>query len=57
VQLSSYYAGHRAILELLAAYKEKQGDDFSWKTFNERLVTAGSPPFFALRMRMLGDEQ
>jgi len=56
VQLASYYAGYRAILELLEAYKEKQGDDFSWKAFNERLVTAGSPPFFALKMRMLGDE-
>jgi uncharacterized protein (DUF885 family) len=56
VQLASYYAGHRAILELLEAYKEKQGDDFSWKEFNERLVTAGSPPFFALKMRMLGEE-
>ena len=31
-------------------------DDFSWKAFNERLVTAGSPPFFALRVRMLGEE-
>jgi uncharacterized protein (DUF885 family) len=56
VQLASYYAGHRAILELLEDYKEKQGDNFNWKTFNERLVTAGSPPFFALRMRMLGDD-
>ena len=56
VQLASYYAGHRAILELLEAYKEKQGDDFSWKEFNERLVAAGSPPFFALKMRMLGEE-
>ena len=56
VQLSSYYAGYRATLELLEAYKEMQGDDFSWKAFNERLVTAGSPPFFALKIRMLGDD-
>ena len=57
VQLASYYAGHRAILELLEAYQKKQGDDFSWKAFNERLVTAGSPPFFALKVRMLGDDE
>ncbi|MGI9264871.1 MAG: DUF885 family protein, partial [Gammaproteobacteria bacterium] len=57
VQLASYYAGHRAILELLEAYKKQQGDDFSWKAFNERLVTAGSPPFFALKVRMLGEDE
>ena len=53
VQLATYYAGHRAILELLEEYRAKAGDDFTWKAFNERLVTAGSPPFFALRERML----
>jgi uncharacterized protein (DUF885 family) len=56
VQLASYFAGHRAILELLAEYRRREGDSFSWKAFNERLVTAGSPPFFALRRQMLGDE-
>jgi uncharacterized protein (DUF885 family) len=54
VQLATYFAGHRAILEILDEYRRRQGDDFSWKAFNERLVTAGSPPFFALRERMLG---
>ena len=53
VQLSSYFAGHRAILELLEEYKEKKGDRFSWKEFNETLVSVGSPPFFALREYML----
>jgi len=56
VQLASYFAGHRAILEILDEYREREGDEFSWKTFNERLVSAGSPPFFALRKRMLGEE-
>lgn len=56
VQLTSYYAGHRAILELLAAYQARKGDDFSWKEFNQRLVTAGSPPFRVLKRRMLADD-
>jgi uncharacterized protein (DUF885 family) len=54
VQLATYFAGHRAILEILEEYRRIRGEDFSWKAFNERLVTAGSPPFFALRERMLG---
>jgi uncharacterized protein (DUF885 family) len=56
VQLASYFAGHHAILEILAEYRRRQGEDFSWKAFNERLVTAGSPPLFALRERMLGGD-
>jgi hypothetical protein len=54
VQLASYFAGHRAILELLAEYQAQQDEAFSWKRFNERLVSAGSPPFFALREDILG---
>jgi uncharacterized protein (DUF885 family) len=53
VQLASYYAGHRAILELLEEYRALKGDDFTWKDFNERLVGMGSPPFFVLREAML----
>ena len=55
VQLSSYFAGHSAIEEILAEYKAKLGPDFSYKVFNERLVGAGSPPFFAIREFMLGE--
>ena len=39
--------------EILAEYRELKGDAFSWKDFNERLVGAGSPPFFATREYML----
>jgi uncharacterized protein (DUF885 family) len=53
VQLASYFAGHLAIENILAEYREKTGNSFSWKTFNERLVGAGSPPFFAVREYML----
>ncbi len=55
VQLSSYFAGHFAIEEILAEYRERMGDAFSYKDFNERLVGAGSPPFFAIREFMLGE--
>jgi uncharacterized protein (DUF885 family) len=54
VQLTTYFAGYRAIEEILAEYRARQGDAFTWKDFNERLLGAGSPPFFALRERMLG---
>ena len=57
VQLATYFAGHIAIENILAEYRELKGDAFSWKDFNERLVGAGSPPFFATREYMLGTEQ
>jgi uncharacterized protein (DUF885 family) len=53
VQLATYFAGHLAIEKILAEYKALKGDSFSWKEFNERLVGAGSPPFFATREYML----
>ncbi len=55
VQLTSYFAGQYAIEQILAEYKEKLGPAFNYKDFNERLVGAGSPPFFAIREFMLGD--
>ena len=56
VQLTSYFAGHRAILEILAEYRAKKGNDFRWKEFNQKLVGAGSPPFFAIREYMLSED-
>jgi uncharacterized protein (DUF885 family) len=53
VQLATYFAGHLAIENILAEYRELKGNAFSWKEFNERLVGAGSPPFFATREYML----
>ena len=56
VQLATYFAGHHAILEILEEYKAAKGDDFGYKEFNERLVSAGSPPFFAIREFMLAED-
>ncbi|MGI9220281.1 MAG: DUF885 domain-containing protein [Woeseiaceae bacterium] len=56
VQLATYFAGHQAILEVLEEYRDAKGDEFSYKEFNERLVGAGSPPFFAIREFMLAED-
>jgi len=55
VQLASYFAGYYAIEEILTEYKAKKGSAFRYKEFNEKLVGAGSPPFFAIREFMLAD--
>lgn len=53
VQLATYFAGYHAIAEILGEYRALKGDEFSWQDFNQRLIGAGSPPFFALRDYML----
>jgi len=53
VQLTTYFAGQLAIENILTEYRAERGAAFSWKEFNERLVGAGSPPFFAIREYML----
>jgi uncharacterized protein (DUF885 family) len=53
VQLTTYFAGQLAIEKLLVEYRAQRGSAFSLKEFNERLVGAGSPPFFAIREYML----
>ncbi len=55
VQLTSYFAGYLAIEDMLFEYKAKKGEGFRFKEFNEKLVGAGSPPFFAIREFMLAD--
>jgi len=54
VQLATYFAGQLAIENILTEYRALRGSAFTWKEFNERLVGAGSPRFFAIRERMLG---
>jgi uncharacterized protein (DUF885 family) len=55
VQLTSYFAGYLAIEDILEEYKARKGNDFRYKDFNEKLVGAGSPPFFAIREFMLAE--
>lgn len=48
-QLSTYFVGFQEIMDLERAYREKVGDDFSQKEFNQKLLSYGSPPVRFLR--------
>jgi len=49
-----YFQGQSLVGRSPEELRKLRGDQFSWKEFNERLVGAGSPPFFAIREYMLG---
>ena len=36
--MTSYFAGHFAILNILEEYRAKKGNDFRWKEFNQKLA-------------------
>lgn len=57
VQLASYYAGDLAIRQILKEYRQREGNDFRWKQFNETLLSAGSPPMDVVRATVLGEPQ
>ncbi|ASZ15110.1 DUF885 domain-containing protein [Chitinophaga pendula] len=44
VQLTSYYTGYKEIIDLRTAYKQKMGDKYQLKTFNEKFLSYGSAP-------------
>ncbi len=52
-QLSTYFVGFQEILDLEKAYREKVGENFSQKEFNQKLLSYGSPPVRFLREIML----
>lgn len=53
VQLTSYFTGYKEIIDLREAYKQKQGKDYSLKTFNEKFLGYGSAPVKYIRQLML----
>ncbi|MGB2768555.1 MAG: DUF885 domain-containing protein [Candidatus Zixiibacteriota bacterium] len=55
-QLSTYFVGFQEIMDLERAYREKVGDDFSQKEFNQKLLSYGSPPVRFLREILLEGE-
>ncbi len=55
VQLSTYFGGYQGIVALEAAYREKRGDAFSRKEFNEALLGWGSPPLWVLWENLMGE--
>ncbi|MCH1920391.1 DUF885 domain-containing protein [Shewanella sp. A3A] len=53
VQLTSYYAGYRAIYDLREELKAKQGSQFNLKQFHEQFLSYGSAPVKDIRQLML----
>ncbi|QSX35202.1 DUF885 domain-containing protein [Shewanella avicenniae] len=53
VQLTSYYAGYRAIYDLRDELKAKQGKQFNLKQFHEQFLSYGSAPVMYIRQLML----
>jgi uncharacterized protein (DUF885 family) len=43
-QLSTYFVGVQEVLDLEKAYRQKVGENFSQKEFNQKLLSYGSPP-------------
>ncbi|MCK4428550.1 MAG: DUF885 domain-containing protein, partial [candidate division Zixibacteria bacterium] len=55
-QLSTYFVGIQEILDLEKDYKERMGERFSQKEFNQKLLSHGSPPVRFLREIILEKE-
>jgi uncharacterized protein (DUF885 family) len=55
-QLSTYFVGFQQIMDLERAYREKVGEDFSQKEFNQKLLSYGSPPVGFLKEIILEGE-
>lgn len=53
VQLTSYYAGYRAIYDLREELKAKQRSQFNLKQFHEQFLSYGSAPVKDIRQLML----
>jgi len=54
VQLDSYFAGYKEIIDLRDAYKKKLADKYKLKDFNEKLLSYGSAPISYIKEAMLG---
>lgn len=54
-QLSTYFVGFQDVLDLEKAYREKTGENFSQKEFNQKLLSYGSLPVRFLKEIILQD--
>lgn len=52
VQLTSYFSGYAAILDLRESLKRKQGDKFDLKRFHEQFLSYGNAPVKVIRELM-----
>jgi uncharacterized protein (DUF885 family) len=53
VQLDSYYAGYKEIMDLRDAYKTKVGDKYKLREFNEKFLSYGNAPVRYIKQAML----
>lgn len=56
VQLTSYYTGYKEIMDLRDAWKDKMGDKYKLKDFNEKFLSYGSAPVKFIKEAMLAKE-
>jgi uncharacterized protein (DUF885 family) len=56
VQLTSYFSGYAAILDLRETLKRTQGDRFDLKRFHEQFLSYGNAPVRVIRDLMLTDQ-
>jgi uncharacterized protein (DUF885 family) len=56
VQLDSYYAGFKEIMDLREEWKKKMGDRYKLKDFNEKFLSYGSAPVKLIRDAMMAKE-
>ncbi len=57
VQLDSYFTGYKEIMDLREAYKNKMGDKYKLKDFNEKFLSYGSAPVMYIKEAMLAKER
>jgi uncharacterized protein (DUF885 family) len=54
-QISTYFVGFQEIMDLEKVYRQKVGDKFSQKEFNQKLLSYGAPPVLVLREIILSE--
>jgi uncharacterized protein (DUF885 family) len=54
-QLSTYFVGFQELLDLEKAYRQKVGEKFSQKEFNQKLLSYGAPPVRILKEIILSE--
>lgn len=57
VQLTSYYAGYAAIMDLRERRKAELGDEFDLKAFHNRFLSYGSAPVNTIAALMTGEDR
>lgn len=55
-QLSTYFVGFQELLNLEKAYRDKVGEKFSQKEFNQKVLSYGAPPIRILKDIILSEK-